>query len=250
MIRHTVGVLPLVLLLSAGSAQAAAYEPVLDPEAGPLRLSLGYGAAQLPERDLECGDRDHCTGWWRRTALAVEGEAILLRGLALFGEVGQSSDRLGEANYRGTGLGWGGGLRLSAPLGQGGWTLGAQGRLSWSWGEGGSLDTGGVESSWAHVHDLTAVLAWGSPVDGLSAWVGGQTAWHWRHQVQPLGYADGEAVLDLRMVPRTFGSVVAGASVTSQGLGTDWSRSARLSTGLSLSYGQRQGFHAWVATRY
>lgn len=250
MIRHTVAVLPLLLLLTSAPARAAAWDPVLDPEAGPLRLSVGYGAAQLPERDLECGDREHCTGWWRRSAFAVEGELVLVAGLALFGSLEHGSDRLGEANYRGSGPGWGGGLRASAPLGRSGWHLGAQGRLSWAWGEGGSLDTGGVESAWAHVHDLTAAFAWGSPADGLSAWVGGQTAWHWRHQVQPLGYDGREAVLDLRMVSDAPGSLVAGASVTSQGLGAAWSRSARLTTGLSLSYGQRQGFEAWVGARY
>ena len=148
-------------MMVASAWAGTAPEPVIESEAGPLRLAAGFAALRYPERDLECGDADACEGWWTRTQLLLEGQVVLLDGVAIYGEGGQSNERLAEANYRGGGPYWGLGVRLSTPLPVESWSLGAHGGLSWAWGEGGSLDSGGIESSWAHVHEVGASVAWG-----------------------------------------------------------------------------------------
>ncbi len=234
-----------------GEASAASrYEPVLDPEAGVLGLNIAFAGSRLLEEDLECGEGENCSAAWNRSLVTAEAQVVPLKGVAVFGEIATNNERIAEANYRGTGLYWGGGLRLSVPIPDSDWSLAAQGSMSWAWGEGSEVDTGGKEASWAHVHDVSAMAAWGGPVEGLTAWVGAETAWHWRHQLQPLGYADNSPVLDIRMVPAAPASIITGASVTSQDMGPSWNRSARLTTGVAFSYGQRTGFSAWVGARY
>ena len=239
-----------LLGLFLGVAHAGGWEPVVDRDAGALRLALAYGTGISPERDLGCGERVDCDASWERTGVQVEGQVVLWKGVAVFGGLGRSQERVPEANYRGVGPSWGGGLRLSVPLPMNDWYLAGQAALSWAWGEGGGLDTGGVEAAWAQVHDVSAAVAWGNPADGLSLWAGGETSWYWQHRVQPLGYVDNQAVLDLRLVPAAPGTLLVGASVTSQGLGTGWNRSTRISTGLTLRYGQTRGFSTWIALRY
>ena len=237
------------LVLPAAMA-AAASEAVVEREAGVLRLVAGVDASRVAELDQECGDRDSCSAFWNRTTVLAEAQVVVLDGVAVYAHIGRASDRVAEANYRGVGPAWGGGVRGSIPLPMASWYLAAEAGMSWAWGQGGSLDSGEAESAWAQVHHARAVLAWGRPSEGPSLWAGVEASWFWAHHVLPLGYSEQRAVVDLPLQPSLPASAVLGVSLGSQDVGPAWSRSVRLTTGVGVRYGQVQGISAWVGGRY
>ena len=227
-------------------------DPVPLTDEGRFVLGARLGTETVWERDAGClegseDDETECDGSWRRGGYIATGRFVLADGLALDGEIGWQNDRLRQANYRGSGLMYALGLRGAVPMGQSGWWVSAVGRFER--GLGSDTTPEEYEQSLYRVGSATALVAWRDV--NISAWLGGQGAWMWEHNIEQRTSKDAEiAVFQIPLDAAIPVAGVFGLELISDPLGPGWTAPWRLSIGFEGLLGQTVGVHGWVTVRY
>ncbi|HND33877.1 MAG TPA: hypothetical protein PLA94_27950, partial [Myxococcota bacterium] len=147
-----------------------------------------------------------------------------------------SLETVRAASYRGSGLLYGGGLKVGLPIRP---LIGVDlwgSYVGWS-----TSETDKLEDHRRSELDVGAALRLGSSEEGLVGWVG--------PVVSPWSKSDLSALngaVPLSLVPRLPVSAMAGLSLVSQPLGPAWTGRGRLTFGAGFTLGNRIGGDCWL----
>jgi hypothetical protein len=236
------------LLLPAAAAPVGL--PVPDPSIGRVVLTARGDVENVRSYDMQCVRPESCETTWKAGNLGGELDLSLLRGLGVVAEAGHQTGAVAEADYAGEGSAYGLGLRAALPVGRSRWWLAGLGKVGWSKGVGDPAEQGGLERDSLKQGTVSLVGAYGDPGDGLVGWVGGQGAFWWYHNVQPLGESGGTAPLDVWLLPQRPVSFVTGGSLISESLGAAWGPGVRAVVSAELRIGQGTGLTAWAGVAF
>ncbi len=244
------GMLILAHLASAQVYAAPVGDPVAHPEVGRVRLDARIGNDRTEERDTRCREKSGCDAVWNRNEISGGLHVAILRGLGIYGELGRETGRIRAADYLGSARVWALGLRGAIPIAPN-WWIAADGRFGFGSGEGvRQAETSDPESEKYKIYTASLLGVLGDPAKGADVWFGAQAAWHYEHQVWPLGQAASEIVLDVPLQPKDPVSGVIGGALYSEPLGLPWRTSIRMNVGIEGRVGQSTGVSGWVGAAF
>lgn len=233
----------LSILFSPAARAAAIGDPVPNPETGRITMDASYDSTVVAERDDKCSG-DGCDAKWERQTFGASLGWSVVRGLGLYGQIGQVTESIDELQYEGTGLEYGGGLRLAVPVHPSIWIAG---NVHGSFGKTKSTrasQTPDPKHAEYAIYSGTLLLVAGGPSGGGHLWFGPQAAWSWTHTAWPLG--DEGITLEVPLQPKRVVSGVLGATLMSDPIGVPWRASPRFRTTAEARVGQENALHVSV----
>lgn len=233
----------LSILFSPAVRAAAVGDPVPNPSTGRFSMDASFDSMVVAERDDKCSG-DACDAKWEAQTFGASLGWSVVRGVGLYGQVGRVTESIEELQYEGSGLGYGGGLRLAVPVHSAVWIAG---NVHGSFGNTKSTrasQTPDPKHAEYAIYSGTLLLVAGGPSGGGHLWFGPQAAWSWTHMVWPLG--DEGITLEVPLQPKRVVSGVLGATLMSDPIGVPWRVSPRFRTTAEARVGQENALHVSV----
>lgn len=209
----------------------ARWSPTLD-----VALALGVERAWLSD--------DTCRGDGCDTVRATSFQSAelgvqLLRPVGAYLDLSRVRDSAGGIAYEGEGYGLGAGLRFGVPVGGEGSSTGVHAWAELSRHRTESTANGDAVQRWQA--EAGAALRAGSPLEGLSAWIGADVVPWTDDRSRVL-----DSTFEIALRPTVPVEAIGGVLYVSESLAGPWTDRGRLTGGLRGSVGYRTGFTGFL----
>jgi hypothetical protein len=238
--RHALVRVALPAGLAFSWASAAPASPVGNPLAdagdGHVALTGVLGSAHMGLAKSGCKAGESCQAVRTPIELGGRVDLVPISGIGLFGEMAAVSERIEEADYRGKGVSWGGGVHVAIPIRRPFW-LGVTGQYSSGAATQQNVTSGAATTRWQWAR-ITVAGILGSNDHGAFLYAGPTYRPISTHSTQ------GSADFDL-MKNQPLGGAL-GAELDSGRLGPEWAAwNARLRAGAEVTWEDGFGIGLW-----